>query len=75
MLLSKRLVSGTVGSEYVLQDIVGLLLYQLVRTLREGGREGREGRKRKGSKRKESGNDAADGNNFSEEVRYTYQCQ
>ena len=66
MLLSKRLVSGTVGSKYVLQDIVGLLLYQLVRTLREGG---------KGGKRKESGNDAADVNNLSEEVRYTYQCQ
>ena len=42
MLLSKRLVSGTVGSEYVLQDIVGLLLYQLVRTLREGGEGGKE---------------------------------
>ena len=44
MLLSKRLVSGTVGSEYVLQDIIGLLLYQLVRTLREEG-EGGEGGK------------------------------
>lgn len=72
MLLSKRLVSGTVGSEYVLQDIVGFLLYQLVRTLRDGGEGGKEEERKK---RKESGNDAADGNNFSVEVRYTYQCQ
>ena len=54
MLLSKRLVSGTVGSKYVLQDIVGLLLYQLVGTLkreRERGREeGREEGKRGGRK-------------------------
>ena len=66
MLLSKRLVSGTVGSKYVLQDIVGLLLYQLVGTLkrgREGGREGgRKGRGVEVGRRGVRGNDAADGN-------------
>ena len=62
MLLSECLVSGTVGSEHVLQDIVGFLLYQFVCTLKEGGREGgREeggegGRERGGSKKKGSGN-------------------